>query len=175
MVGAVPHVGGMVEKLRDRILSNGPGGVERPLTRDEMLAWAADVDLDAVDLSCHCEFHADRYARNCVLKNEHFELVVICWRAGQVSPIHDHGESNCLYLVTGGTMTEEIYSRSETPGRVTLVESREWACGDVTIADGPTIHRVCNHTGQDLVTIHLYSPPLPDPPNTFSTGEAAES
>ena len=170
----MPHFVGMVSRLRDRILT-GPGGVERPLTREEMLAWAAEVDLDAVDLSCHCEFSDDAYARNGVLKNDHFELVVICWKAGQVSPIHDHGESNCLYLVTGGTMTEEIYRRGDQPERAALVESREWGRGDVTIADGPTIHRVCNHSSEDLVTIHLYSPPLPDPPNTYSAEEAAGS
>ena len=45
--------------------------------------------------------------------------------------------------VTGGTMTEEIYARGNEPGRATLVESRDWGRGEITIADGPTIHRVC--------------------------------
>ena len=161
-----------MEKLRDRILDLGPGGSERPLTREEMLAWAAAVDLDAVDLDGYCSFCDERYTRNPVLKNEHFELVVICWKAGQKSPIHDHGVSNCLYVVTGGTMSEEIYERAGQNGHVRMVESRAWGRGDHTIADGPTIHRVCNDSDEDLVTIHLYSPPLPDPPNTFEEAGA---
>jgi cysteine dioxygenase len=162
----------MVEKLRDRILDLGPGGSERPLTREEMLAWAAAVDLDAVDLDGYCSFSDESYTRNPVLKNEHLELVVICWRAGQKSPIHDHGVSNCLYVVTGGTMAEEIYESTGQLGVVKLVESRDWGRGESTIADGPTIHRVCNLSDHDLVTIHLYSPPLPVPPNTFKEAGA---
>jgi hypothetical protein len=69
-------------------------------------------------------------------------------------------------------MAEEIYESTGEPGVVRLVESRDWGRGESTIADGPTIHRVCNNSDEDLVTIHLYSPPLPNPPNTFEVSGA---
>ena len=34
--------------------------------------------------------------------------------------------------------------------------------GEITIASGPTIHRISNPTEKDLFTIHIYSPPLGD-------------
>lgn len=155
----------MVLKLRDRILAV-PGADSRPLTPDEMLRLAEDVDLAELELGEYRCFSNEGYARNTVLKTDQFELVVICWQAGQRSTIHDHGESQCLYLVTGGTMTEEVYERAGN-GDARLTLTRDWGQGAITIADGPTIHRVCNHTDEDLVTVHLYSPPLPMPPNTF--------
>jgi len=164
----------MVEKLRARLLE-GPGGVERPFTPDEMLAAAAAVDLDALDLRAHVGFRDDGYARNVVTRNEHFELVVICWKAGQSSPIHDHGRSYCLYLVTDGEMCEEVYERAGTAAggesgngdRVRCTVRRSWPRGAITLAEGRTIHRVLNRTDRDLVTVHVYSPPLPFPPRTF--------
>ena len=152
-------------RLRDRILS-GPGGTERPLTPHEMLQFAAEVDLSKLELGEYESFRDEGYARNTVLRNDHLELVVIGWKAGQASTIHDHGESYCLYLVTGGTMTEEIYEAVEN-GRAQVVESRDWHRGDITLADGPTVHRVSNHTREDLVTVHLYSPPLRMPPRNY--------
>lgn len=38
----------------------------------------------------YCFFNEVRYARNLVERNQYFELIVICWKAGQQSPIHNH-------------------------------------------------------------------------------------
>ena len=148
----------MVAKLRDAILA-GPAGSDRPLTADEMIALAKGVDLDTLDLGEYCKFQKRCYARNTVLLNEHIELVVICWEAGQASSIHDHGDSLCLYLVSHGTMQEDVY---EAPvGDDPEPElTRRWHRGDITLAEGPTIHRISNPAESGLVTIHVYSPPL---------------
>ncbi|MHC4491765.1 MAG: cysteine dioxygenase, partial [Planctomycetota bacterium] len=98
----------MVFKLRDQILA-GPAGQERALTRDEMVELAAAVDLASLDLREYRRFQKSCYARNRVALNDHVELVVICWRSGQSSAIHDHGKSHCLYLVVEGEMHEERF------------------------------------------------------------------
>ncbi|MHC4453004.1 MAG: cysteine dioxygenase, partial [Planctomycetota bacterium] len=98
----------MVRKLRDRMLQ-GPAGIDRPFGRDELLDLARGVDLGALDSEGFVQFNEARYARNVVFANEHFELVYICWRPGQASAIHDHGESWCLYLVVDGEFEEELF------------------------------------------------------------------
>ena len=56
-------------------------------------------------------FFADqRYARNLIELNDHFELMVICWKPGQVSPIHNHANSSCWMGVARGELLEE-YAR----------------------------------------------------------------
>jgi cysteine dioxygenase len=147
----------MVLKLRDRILE-GPGGVKRPLTAAEMEALARSVDLKTLDLTGYRRFQDECYARNTVLLNDQCELVVICWRPGQMSAVHDHGSSYCLYLVIEGTMVEERYRLRD--GKPEPVDERSFRRGDITIASGDSVHRINNRGEGDLVTVHIYSPPL---------------
>jgi cysteine dioxygenase len=147
----------MVTKLRDRLLA-GEGGVTRALTPAEMEALARSADLATLDLSGYRRFQEDCYARNTVLLNDQCELVVICWRPGQMSAIHDHGSSYCLYLVVEGVMVEERYRLRD--GKPEKVDERSFRKGDITIAKGDSVHRINNRTGGDLVTVHIYSPPL---------------
>jgi len=148
----------MVLKLRDRMLA-GPGGVDRPFSRDEMLELARSVDLSTYDAGEFEKFNEERYARNVVFANEHFELVCICWRPGQASAVHDHGESWCLYLVIDGEFEERMFELGED-GEPKQTGARRWKRGDITIASGPDIHQIANDTGRDLRTMHIYSPPL---------------
>ncbi|MHC4549576.1 MAG: cysteine dioxygenase [Planctomycetota bacterium] len=150
----------MVLKLRDRILGR-PGAGARLLTRDEMLALARDVGLETVDLGDHRLFRKECYARNTVLVNEHVELAVICWLPGQSSAVHDHGRSNCLYLIVEGDMFEECF-RLGSNGKPEPTVENNFTRGDITIASGDQIHRINNRTDSELVTIHIYSPPLGD-------------
>ena len=149
----------MVLKLRDRILA-GPAGDERPLTEEEIIELALGVDLDALETGGYCKYQKRCYARNTVMLNGHVELVVICWAATQASSVPDHGRSNCLYLVVDGTMQEELYVLED--GEPIRTEARTWERGEITMASGPTIHRISNPTERDLFTIHIYSPPLGD-------------
>lgn len=147
----------MVLKLRDRILA-GPGGLTRPLTPDEMEALARSCDLKTLDLSGHRRFQDDCYARNTILLNDQCELVVICWQPGQMSAVHDHGSSYCLYLVVEGVMVEERFRLRD--GKPEPVDERSFQKGDITIAKGDSVHRINNRGEKPLVTVHIYSPPL---------------
>ncbi|MHC4409705.1 MAG: cysteine dioxygenase [Planctomycetota bacterium] len=156
----------MVRKLRDRMLQ-GPAGIDRPFGRDELLDLARGVDLGALDSEGFVQFNEARYARNVVFANEHFELVYICWRPGQASAIHDHGESWCLYLVVDGEFEEELFELDDA-GEPKALASRRWKTGEITIAAGEDIHRIGNDTDRDLRTIHIYSPPLKQTSKNFT-------
>jgi len=155
----------MVLRFRDKILA-GPAA-SRPLTRDEMHDLAKGVDLDELDLGGYRCFRDECYARNTVVATDHFELVVICWKPGQASAVHDHGKSHCLYLIVSGDMTEELYEKDgKGPPRKTRV--RNWSRGTITISAGTDIHRIANHGSEPLTTIHIYSPPLGDSMTMFT-------
>jgi len=156
----------MVQKLCDAMLA-GPGGVERPFLIEEMRSLAEGVDLDAFDPGEFRSFNEQRYARNTVFENEHFELVVICWRPGQASAVHDHGDSFCLYLVVDGEFEERLYELG-TDGEPKPTTSRRWGKGGITIASGPDIHQIANDSDQDLLTVHMYSPPLKQTSKLFT-------
>lgn len=156
----------MVIQLRDRILA-GPAGRERALTRDEMVAFASAVDLGRLDLGKYRRFSKTCYARNRVVLNDHVELVVICWGPGQSSAIHDHGQSHCLYLVVEGEMHEERF-RLNGSGEPEPTGERSYGRGDISVSAGHEIHRINNRTAAELVTVHIYSPPLGDAMKLFT-------
>jgi predicted metal-dependent enzyme (double-stranded beta helix superfamily) len=151
--------------LRDRLLASP--AASRPLDPSEMLAIARGVDLDRLDLAAHREFCDTRYARNTVFMNEHIELVVICWLAKQASSIHDHGRSQCLYLIVEGTMQEEMFEL-DAAGKPRRLRAREFTRGQITIAAPTDVHRICNVGADGLVTLHLYSPPLDEAVRNFT-------
>lgn len=148
----------MAHRLRQRLLAS-PAGSHRALTRDEMLEFARSIDLDTLDVSQYRKFDEVRYARSTVLLDERVELVVICWLPEQASSIHDHGQSNCLYLVVEGEMQEELFVVNEE-GRPRRAVARRFGRGDITFAAPSDIHRIANLGAGNLVTVHIYSPPL---------------
>jgi cysteine dioxygenase len=49
--------------------------------------------VTAEEIQPHALFSEKRYARNLVYKDRHFEIMIMCWNAGQRSSIHDHAGS----------------------------------------------------------------------------------
>ncbi len=113
------------------------------------------------DVAEFAHFSEDRYLRNLIHEGEHYHLLVLCWRSGQRSPIHDHAGSTCGLRILRGTATETVFERSPS-GLSKPVCSKDYCESDVSVSSDDFIHQVSNlqAEGQDLVTLHVYSPPL---------------
>ncbi len=116
-----------------------------------------DVDVDSLRESIQSA--PDDYCRNILFRNENFELVVIIWRPGQDTPIHDHVGSDCAFLILDGESTETIYDLN-SEGLAFPISSRIYRPGEVCAADEPDIHRVSNDADSELINMHVYTPPL---------------
>ncbi|HEX3557798.1 MAG TPA: cysteine dioxygenase family protein [Pyrinomonadaceae bacterium] len=127
----------------------------------EVNEWMREVEVGQDELRPHVGFKEGTYARHRVRLCEHAELLVLCWRPGQRTPIHDHAGSFGAVRVLRGVMWETLFEMDESSGLL-YKSSREWTPGQVTGADIPDIHQLGNPdiSGQDLITLHLYSPPL---------------
>jgi cysteine dioxygenase len=90
-----------------------------------------------------------------------YHALIICWRGGQRSPIHDHVGSNCAVKVLRGVATETIFERGPN-GMIYATGSRILNAGEVCASADSDIHQVSNLEANenDLITLHLYSPPL---------------
>lgn len=153
----------LIERLR--ALDGAP-------TLEEIDGWMREVQVDGTDLQSHRGFKAGTYARHRVFRNDYAELLVLCWRPGQRTPIHDHNGSFGAVRVCEGVMWETSFEldKAET---LRYRSVREWHPADVTGADVPDIHQIGNPdvSGLDLVTMHLYAPPL-GVLNTYRVGSA---
>ena len=132
--------------------------------------WLYRVTVTADDLRPYRSFKAGTYSRHRVMRNEFAELLVLCWRPGQRTPIHDHNGSYGAVRVCEGVMWETVF-RLDDERRLYYHSAREWSPGETTAADVPDIHQIGNPdiSGQDLVTLHLYAPPL-GVLNTYKVG-----
>ncbi|KAG2483436.1 hypothetical protein HYH03_017690 [Edaphochlamys debaryana] len=61
-------------------------------------------------------FNDVHYVRNLVEGNSNFELLVLCWKYGQVSRVHNHGSGHCWLTVLEGDMREVQYQRVQEHG-----------------------------------------------------------
>ncbi|HMF57842.1 MAG TPA: cysteine dioxygenase family protein [Pyrinomonadaceae bacterium] len=130
----------------------------------------AEVNSD--DLSPYRSFKPGTYARHRVFRNEFVEMLVLCWRPGQRTPIHDHNGSHGAVMVCEGIMWETIFELDEEQ-KLFYRSGREWRERQVTGAEVPDIHQLGNPevSGCDMVTLHIYAPPL-GVLNTYRVGSA---
>ena len=100
-----------------------------------------------------------RYSRNIVVRDEQFEIFMICWKSGQRSLIHDHGESLGGVKVLRGILTESVFALSPN-GMIKPVASTDYQPDDVQIEDDSTIHQVSNRQpdGRDAISLHVLPP-----------------
>jgi cysteine dioxygenase len=126
-----------------------------------ILDWFGEVPLSIEDVISYLTFRPERYVRNRLHDGPAYQALVLCWRNGQRSPIHNHRGSHCGVKVLHGVATETIFTRAPN-GLVLPVESRDLPPGHTCASSDDDIHQVSNLQagGADLVTLHIYSPPL---------------
>jgi cysteine dioxygenase len=148
------------------------GALQEPPTIEHLNDWLYRVQITPDNLHPFRFFKQGTYARHRVFRNEFVELLVLCWRPGQRTPIHDHDGSYGAVRVCEGVMWETIFAL-DNAHKLYYQRAREWNAGEVTAADVPDIHQLGNPevSGQDLVTLHLYAPPL-GVLNTYKVGSS---
>jgi cysteine dioxygenase len=118
------------------------------------------VRVDFESIEKFAQFSEERYRRNRMRSGPAYDALVLCWRAGQVSPIHDHRGSACAVRVIRGRATETIYEMTEE-GRVFPTKTRQLPEGYMCATQDLDIHQLGNsQPSRDLITLHIYSPPL---------------
>jgi cysteine dioxygenase len=132
-----------------------------PPTLEELNEWLEKAEISAEDLGPYVGFKEGNYWRHRVCRNDAVEMLVLCWRPGHKTPIHDHNGSHGVVRVHAGVLRESIFHYDENKG-LSYQNSRTLQIGEVTGAGVPDIHRLENaeDSNQDLITIHVYAPPL---------------
>jgi len=115
---------------------------------------------DRSEIEPFIHFTPERYARNLVYKCDRFECLVLCWRAGQRSPIHDHANSICAVYTLDGVLSADNY-RKTASGHIRADYSEDLRPGDVLTIQTTEIHQVSNlDDTKDLISLHFYLGPL---------------
>jgi cysteine dioxygenase len=136
-------------------------GLEDRVDLPSLISELSELNVSCDDLREHVAFSERSYARNLVRGGTWYHLLVLCWKNGQRSPIHDHAGSSCGVRVLRGVLTETRFEFAAN-GHVKAVGSRDLAAGCVCGSYDHDMHQISNlQAGNaDLVTLHVYSPPL---------------
>src|SRR4051812_2639977 len=98
---------------------------------DVLHGWLRQTPLSFPDVRPFLRFHPTHYVRNLMFAGPAFHALVLCWRSGQRSPIHDHQGSACAVKVLSGCAVETLFDRA--PNRmIYATHSRELAAGHQT-------------------------------------------
>jgi len=133
---------------------------EQPLSPDalvELLKLSVSTD----ELAPWIKFEDEKYARNSIRRTRNYEALCLCWKRGQKSPPHDHWNSSAAIQVISGTAHETLF---ENHGDyIQVIGERAYESGDIRVEGSDLIHQFGNlsDSTENLVTLHIYSPPLP--------------
>ena len=135
---------------------------------------SAKLTID--DVAAYVRANPRHYNRALVALRDHYELLVMTWRPGQVSAPHDHAGSICVMQVMQGEAIEGSF-RVASDGYVDFDYETVVHGGEITAGQDAGVHTVRNaaDASELLVTVHVYAPQLKDfrrfihrPPNGTS-------
>ncbi len=135
---------------------------------DDILAFLQRTTVSSEALAPYLTWNGQHYTRNLIDKTPLYELIVICWEAGQVSSVHNHRDQNCWMAVPIGRLLVENFhlvsqdldqGRSQLTPTDTVEMNPSHPCA-VDPAD--PVHRVLNprHFGERAASLHIYSRPF---------------
>lgn len=102
-------------------------------------------------------FSPNQYMRHPILLWEDWEIMLIGWESGQITPIHDHRGVMGGMAVLSGALAEERFT---TPGNLPrLADDRVRQEGDLSEIGPTVLHRLAPRTPR-AVSLHIYRPPL---------------
>lgn len=123
-----------------------------PTLDAESLVAALAAPIEFSDIVPWVRFDAETYRRNFVARTDRWEVRLMCWRPGQATSLHPHGASACAFRIIRGSATETRLGDRD----------RVWTQGEVVREpDGSVVHQVANREVDALISLHVYSPPLP--------------
>jgi cysteine dioxygenase len=132
-----------------------------PPSLAQLYSWLENANFSEEELKPYLGFKERTYWRHLVCRTEAVEMLVLCWKPGQRTVIHDHNGSCGAVLIQSGVVWETTFVFDEVKG-LRYQSVSEHQAGAVTGADVPDIHQLGNPdvSEKDLITIHVYSPPL---------------
>ena len=128
---------------------------------DEVIDQSKDFKFSQTDLEKFAHWNKNHYTRNCIARNDSFELILLCWEPGHKTAIHCHNEQECFVNVVMGGFKEVIYSFDKESEKFIAVETKALTKHEITSVDDQTLfHRLENTYKGRSMSLHLYMKPI---------------
>ncbi|MEM5564034.1 cysteine dioxygenase family protein [Psychroserpens sp. AS72] len=129
-------------------------------------------DFETIDFSPFESWSSKSYTRNCLFRDENFELILLCWDQGQETAVHGHDGEDCWVYLLEGEM-EEIYFTLDANQYLREVGARNIKPNQLTFMnDKIGFHKLKNSSQGASMSLHLYAKPIE---NCVSFDETSQS
>jgi cysteine dioxygenase type I len=152
------------------------------ITKQKIYDYLIAYEIRAEDLERYKRWVPDRHTRNKIFRNDMIEVMLICWPAGAITPLHTHnGQLGWMTMIEGKLVVENYRKVSCNKPENEQVVGLDCLAGatqiemqhlndELAIPGGPlntvdkkqTIHRIINRPEwqQPAVSMHVYSRPI---------------
>ncbi|WP_019392544.1 cysteine dioxygenase [Priestia filamentosa] len=128
-------------------------------TRFELRKALLALDINFDELKPLLQSAEDKpYYRKLLYQNDEVELLVMNWSGIECAP-HDHGHSYGWIQVVNGTTINTVYEVKENQLPEELFSQYQEE-GKIFFAPQKGVHKMNSAGGTNLVTLHLYAPPI---------------
>ncbi len=109
-------------------------------------------DLKLYEMFEHCP--KESYGRMPIYDNGNFKILLMSWKAGDFTAIHNHGytEWGCVYFL--GDATHRLYSVENNELKV--IQKDDFYNGQIAPVCGDLTHMMGNAGKSDFTTLHIY-------------------
>jgi len=137
-------------------------------TCDNVYQFLSENPIEVDSIIRYFHWSPSFYTRNLIYKDERFEMLAICWEAGQRSTIHNHAEQKCWMTVPIGRLKGQnfgVVDMDESRNYCKLIETDAFELADCLSAKvelEQPIHQILNlpEYSERAVSVHIYSKPF---------------
>lgn len=117
-------------------------------------------DFGTIDFGHYGSWSSESYTRNCLYKDNEFELLLICWNRNQETSIHNHGGEDCWVHLIAGELEENFYKFDEQNNLVKFKSQIVIETTTSFINDKIGLHKLKNNFVGKTMSLHLYAKPI---------------
>lgn len=138
---------------------------------EQLQDWVSRLVLNETLFRHHIAFSDRTYQRKLLCRTSRFDMLVLCWRPGQASTIHDHADSLNVTRVYQGVLTARTFDNSSSSSdrccslqtstsSLSLADEGQLERHHLTTVERHQIHQLANQSDANVVTLHVYARPL---------------
>lgn len=139
-----------IQELTEELDKLSPG--------EDFFDFLKSIDIDSIDFGKLQYWNRDHYTRNCIASSDEYELLLVCWEKGQMSPIHDYAAREAWIHIVDGCLEEQMFTISSNnlvPDKKSVLKK-----GEYSYMDSSCIHRFKNLNDGRTMSLHLYTNPI---------------
>lgn len=134
--------------------------LEKKSSEESFLDIMKQIDIPLREFEKYYSWNRNKYARNCLIKTEDYELLLICYEKGQETPIHDFDSKQAWVHTVQGKLREERFRVAENGKKLEQLSAITLGTNDYSFMSHVGIHCYKNIYEARSVTLNLYCKPI---------------